>query len=66
MEGVGTNLNAPALALRRRPASNSTGQRKSEMAPKPAEALHLSTLESEAQRYIKLKQLRNFSEWAKK
>jgi hypothetical protein len=39
VEGIGTNLNAPALALRRRPASNSTGQRKSEIASKPAAAL---------------------------
>lgn len=33
MEGIGTNLNSPALAIRRRSASNSTGQKKSEIAP---------------------------------
>jgi len=39
VEGIGTNLNALALALRRRPASNSTGLRKSEIASKLAAAL---------------------------
>ena len=39
MEGIGTNLNAQALALGRRPASNSTGRRKSEIASKLAAAL---------------------------
>jgi hypothetical protein len=47
VEVIGTNLNSPALAIRRRSASNSTGQKMPEIASKHV-GVHFLEIENEA------------------